>query len=175
MIKKGKDIFTIGHSTHPFDLFIKLLKNYNIEVLVDVRSNPYSTFSPQFDKNNIKKAVEDSGIKYLYFGKELGGRPKEKEFYDSKGHINYTRLSKSSIFLKGIYRLEKGLHQYRIAIMCSEEDPSNCHRTLLVGRVLIENGFAINHIRGNGELERQEKLSDAIEGVHSKNQQLSLF
>jgi len=177
MGNKGGGIFTIGHSNHPFDFFVNLLKRYDIEILVDIRSNPYSKFSPQFDIANIKKEIKYFGVKYLYLGKELGGKPKGEEFYDSEGKINYVHLAESKIFREGLQRLEKGLQKYRIAIMCSEENPFNCHRTLLVGRALIEIGFILNHIRGNGELEVQEELniSNAIEIEQPKNQQLSLF
>jgi uncharacterized protein (DUF488 family) len=174
---KAENIFTIGHSNHSFDSFVNLLKKYNIEILVDIRSNPYSKFSPQFDITNIKKEIKASRIKYLYLGKELGGKPKGKEFYDLDGKINYAHLAESHTFREGLKRLERGLHKYRIAIMCSEENPVSCHRTLLVGRVLIENGFVLSHIRGNGEVETQEELekNNSIEIEYSKNQQLSLF
>jgi len=177
MDNKGIKFFTIGHSNHSFVYFLNLLKEYNVEILVDIRSHPYSKFSPQFDITNIKKEIKDSGIKYLYLGKELGGKPKGKEFYDLDGKVNYARLADLQIFREGLQRLENGVKKYRVAIMCGEENPKNCHRTLLVGRVLIEHGFVLNHIRGNGELETQSEIdiNNSIEIKDSKNHQLSLF
>ena len=170
-------IYTIGHSSHPIDMFIRLLTNYNIEVLVDVRSNPYSKYSPQFDMKNIKKAIKSSRIKYLYLGKELGGKPKGKDFYDLNGNINYSLIADSQLFHEGISRLEKGLKKYRVAIMCSEENPAICHRWLLVGRALVAKGINVNHIRGNGDMETQDQLEthNENEGFIPKQSQLSLF
>lgn len=172
-----KSIYTIGHSNHLIGRFIQLLQKYNIEVLVDIRSNPYSKHSPQFNSRNIREEIITSGIKYLYLGKELGGKPKGKDFYDSKGNIIYSHLGESQIFRKGLCRLEKGLDKYKIAIMCSEEDPNKCHRSLLVGRALVANGIILKHIRGNGELEIQNQfeIKNGKDGSLSENNQLSLF
>jgi uncharacterized protein (DUF488 family) len=177
MDNRGINIFTIGHSNHSFDFFLRLLKEYDIEILVDIRSHPYSKFSPQFDIRNIKKEIKYSGIKYLYLGKELGGKPKGKEFYESDGKVNYAHLADLKSFREGLQRLENGSQKYRVAIMCSEENPANCHRKLLVGRILIEHGFILNHIRGNGQLEKQSELeiNDANGKRDFKNHQLSLF
>jgi len=81
-----RTLFTIGHSNLDLNLFAKLLKNNAIEVLVDVRSNPYSRFAFQFNKDNIQKAIQENGIQYLFLGKELGGRPKDIGLHDLEGH-----------------------------------------------------------------------------------------
>jgi uncharacterized protein (DUF488 family) len=152
-------IFTVGHSNHMLAHFIDLLKKYQIEVLADVRSHPYSRYAPQFEGQTIKSGVNDAGIKYLFMGKELGGRPKGGEFYDMEGHVLYSRLAESPLFLEGISRLERGVQKCRIAIMCSEENPAGCHRRLLVARVLGERGIDVKHIRGDGMAQVEADLA----------------
>jgi uncharacterized protein (DUF488 family) len=151
-------LYTIGHSNHCLEKFLELLNIHKIEVLVDVRSQPSSRFSPHFNQDNLKTAIRNTGAKYLFMGEQLGGRPKGKEFYDLDGHVLYGNVAQSIFFREGIARLCKGLQRFRIAIMCSEEDPAICHRTLLISRVLDGKGIDIMHIRGNGLLTKNENL-----------------
>ncbi len=155
-------IFTIGHSNHELDHFICLLKSNKIDVLVDVRSHPYSRFASHFSKNDLKKAIQANGIKYLFLGKELGGQPVGSEFYDSDGFVLYSRLAESPLFLEGIERLMDGIKTYRVALMCSEKNPSNCHRRLLVGRVLSNRGAQVHHIRGDGRLQSEDEIANGV-------------
>src|SRR5829696_9023919 len=116
-------ILTIGHSNYSLEAFIELLRAHRIEVLVDVRSQPYSKYTPHFESRALKESLPAAGIKYLFMGKELGGRPDGDEFYDSEGFVLYSRLAESPLFLEGISRLESGMEQgLRVAIMCSEEN-----------------------------------------------------
>jgi len=131
-------IFTIGHSNHELQKLIDLLKSNEIEVLVDIRSNPHSRFAPQFNKDDFKNATQAAGIKYLFLGKELGGKPEDPGFYDPEGFVLYSRLAESSLFLEGIKRLMNGIRNHRVVLMCSEENLAYCHWRLLVGRVLSE-------------------------------------
>jgi uncharacterized protein (DUF488 family) len=169
------DIFTIGHSNHELGKFIELLKASKIEVLVDIRSNPYSRYASQFNKDSLTTAIQASGIRYLFIGKELGGRPKDREFYDSEGQILYPLLSESPLFLEGIERLINGMKTYRVALMCSEENPANCHRYLLVGRVLEDRGVMVFHIRGNGNIQSKDDISQENEKLKGNEGQQSLF
>lgn len=139
-------VYTIGHSTHTIDVFLGLLKLHRIEVIADVRSIPYSAWTPQFNSAALQQSLRSIEVKYVFLGKELGGRPKG---------MNYAQRAQSPEFLAGIERVERGAAQYRIALMCAEEDPGNCHRKLLVGRVLIERGMELLHIRGKGRVETE--------------------
>lgn len=156
---KSLTIFSIGHSNQSIEAFLALLRQHQIEVLVDVRSSPYSKYVPQFNSTALAVAVRQVGIKYMSMGKELGGRPDGDEFYDMDGHVLYNRVAEASFFLDGIDRLKKGGKTYRVAIMCSEEDPTTCHRHLLIGRVLTGQGVDLLHIRGNGHIQTEEDLS----------------
>lgn len=147
-------IYTVGHSTHTMDHLLKLLQMHHIEVLVDVRSSPYSRHASQFNRELLHKSSKDAGMQYLYLGDLLGGYPKDPQFYDEAGYVMYDRLAASAPFLEGIARLENGLQQYKVVVVCSEENPHQCHRSLLIGRVLIQRGVAVAHIRGDGTLEQ---------------------
>lgn len=149
------EIFTIGHSNHSLEAFLGLLASQQIDVLVDTRTQPHSAYSPHFNRAELTNAVTAEGMKYLFLGKELGGRPAGSEFYDGDGRVLYYRLAESELFLSGIARLEKGIQEFRVALVCSEEDPQVCHRQLLVGRVLSERGVTLHHIRGDGRVETQ--------------------
>lgn len=137
---RGGSVFTIGHSNHSAEKFVGLLKGHGIEVVADVRSQPYSRHAPHFNAKDIEATLSDNGIGRLFLGLELGGRPIGEEFYDADGRVDYARIESSRPFLDGIHQLERGIRDRRIALLCSEEDPAGCHRRLLVGRVLGERG-----------------------------------
>lgn len=167
-------IFSIGHSNHEADQFVALLKEHKIEVLVDVRSYPSSQFSPQFHHIPLKESLTAAGIRYLFLGKELGGRPDGADFYDTDGRVFYGKVAKTELFRKGIERLKAGLQKHRVAMMCSEEDPTNCHRRLLVGRVLAQEGVDVVHIRRHGRLESEQQVA-LLDPKESRRRQMGLF
>lgn len=157
-------LFTIGHSNHSADRFRRLLSDRGIEVLVDVRSWPHSRYVEWADRSRMPDVVEAAGARYLFLGKELGGRPESPDFYDETGRVLYGKVAKSAEFRAGIERLRRGARRYRVAIMCSEEDPASCHRRLLVAKVLLEEGLTIGHIRGDGHCEVESKPIALSEG-----------
>jgi uncharacterized protein (DUF488 family) len=156
-----RTIYTIGHSSHTAEHFVYLLQQHRIEVLVDTRSAPYSRYSPQFDREALRDSVIAAGVKYLYLGDTVGGRPKDEAHYDEHGRARYAAMGKDEEFLGGIARLEHGADEFRIALMCSEEDPAHCHRRLLIGRVLIERGAELLHIRGTGAVDAEAHVAAA--------------
>jgi uncharacterized protein (DUF488 family) len=151
-------LYSIGHSNHSEERFLGLLQQHQIEVLADVRSQPFSRYNPQFNDSRLKASLTAAGIRYLFMGDQLGGRPGDDELLDDEGHALYHQMAQSPSFLAGIERLERGLRQYRIAIMCSEEDPAVCHRHLLVTKVLSARGTRVEHIRGDGRLDSEDQL-----------------
>jgi uncharacterized protein (DUF488 family) len=173
--KTERSIYTIGHSNHSPEGFVELLKKYQIDVLVDVRSRPHSKRVPHFNKDALRSLITTNGIKYLFLGKELGGLPEESDFYNEDGFVIYSRIAASPSFLEAISRLETGILEYRVAIMCGEENPFGCHRRLLIGRVLKERGISIQHIRGNGNLQTEEELFLKEQATVVDNSQQPLF
>jgi|SRR5690348_6987582 len=145
-------VFTIGHSTHPQERFIALLREYGITALCDVRSNPYSRINPQFNRDDLKASLQRSGIKYVFLGKELGARSDDPACYDA-GKVKYDRLGRSDLFQRGLERLQRGMRHYRLALMCAEKEPLECHRAILIARHLADLGIDVQHILADGRLE----------------------
>ena len=144
-------IFTIGHSTHPLDKFIRLLERHDITAICDVRSSPYSQFNPQFNQQELKAGLQERGIKYVFLGEELGARSDDPSCYRD-GKVQYDLLAKTELFKRGLERVCKGSEEYRIALMCAEKDPLECHRTILVSRELNKEGLAVEHILADGHV-----------------------
>jgi len=166
-------LLTVGHSNHTLEHFLELLSRNGVQVLADVRSHPDATYLPHFAASRLRAALANASIRYVFLGDELGGRPSEDEYYDADGHVVYSRWAGSPQFRDGLARLVRGCRQYRVAIMCSEEDPRSCHRRLLVCRALLLEGMdaVITHIRGDARLE----LEDTTELLALGTTQIGLF
>jgi uncharacterized protein (DUF488 family) len=167
-------IWTVGHSNHPPEFFCDLLARRRIEVVVDVRSSPYSRYASQFNREAIGPSLEGRAIQYVFLGDLLGGRAEDPRFYDDDGRVFYSRMAESPGFRRGIEQLLTRITQFRVAILCGEEDPTACHRRLLVGRVLQERGVSVMHIRADGRVQSEAELA-AEETFRKTKGQLSLF
>ena len=148
-------IYTIGHSNHLIDKFVFLLKGCGVTAVAHVRSHPYSRHNPP--QSALKQFLQDAGIAYVFLGKELGARGENPDCY-CEGKVRYELLAKEPQFFEGLNRLLKGMENNCIAIMCSEKDPLNCHRAILVARCLHENGTPVEHILADGHLESHADL-----------------
>ena len=146
--------WTIGHSNHSAERFLSLLQQHSIETVVDVRSQPYSRFSPHFRQSRLRELLSEIGIAYLFLGDELGGRPKELALYDGTGNVVYDRVARTERFAEGLRGLMAAAARQHVAAMCSEENPEFCHRRLLITRALLKNETppSVAHIRGDGRL-----------------------
>src|SRR5207249_2864348 len=131
-----RTVYSVGHSNGDLVAFIELLRQSEVETLVDIRSQPYSRYAPQFNLEALERAVRSAGIRFEYMGRELGGRPVGREFYDGRGHVDYARLAQSHTFDAGLRDIIERAGDCRLALMFSEESPESCHRRLLIGRVL---------------------------------------
>jgi len=148
-------VYTIGHSTHSAQQFIALLLRHDITAVADVRSSPYSRFSPQFNREAIKTTLNEAGIEYIFLGDELGARSKDRCCYVN-GKVRYDLLASTPLFQRGLERIAQGAQKDRIAMMCAEKDPLKCHRAILVSRHLVARGVAVQHILGGGALESHD-------------------
>lgn len=146
-------VLTIGHSTHPAEVFLRLLLRHGIEEVVDVRSSPHSRYNPQFNRKTLQAALAGASVGYVFMGGELGGRPADPRCYDGEGRVQYDRLAETEAFHAGIRQVIQRAGERRVALMCSEKEPLDCHRTLLVARVLTARGVAVAHILADGNLE----------------------
>lgn len=158
---KQEAFFTVGHSTHTLEIFLKLLRQHDISAVADVRSSPYSRYCPHFSKDPLVASLRESGIKYVFLGRELGGRSDDPSCYEN-GRVRYSRLARRQDFTDGIERLKKGALDHRIAIVCAEREPLECHRTILVSPLLDEEGQSIEHIHADGRLESHGEAMDRL-------------
>jgi uncharacterized protein (DUF488 family) len=158
-------VLTVGHSTHSFDAFENLVKRHSVTALADVRSAPFSRFNPQFNKDVLECNLKLHGISYVFLGRELGARSSDRSCYEN-GRVQYARLARTDRFRQGVERVMRGAQRHRIALLCAEREPLECHRTLLVARALDEQGVSVAHILGDGGLEAHrdamERLLDMI-------------
>ena len=143
-------IFTIGHSRHTAEQFVALLRMHGIEQLIDVRSQPHSKWAPHFDKETLAKLLGEHGVEYVFLGRQLGGRPDSREFYRQDGTVDYERRATAPDFVEGLARLVTLGQCRQTAILCAEEDPTSCHRRLLVTPGLVRSEMTVVHIRGDG-------------------------
>ena len=154
-------VLTIGHSNHALDVFAALLLRHGVTLVADVRSAPYSRFNPHFNRKSLDTALCGRGIGYLFLGQALGGRPADRTCYED-GRVRYDRVARTSLYRDGIERVVQGSADQRIALMCAEKEPLDCHRTLLVGRSLIERSVAVAHILADGTLEPHDAAMDRL-------------
>lgn len=145
-------VLTVGHSNHPLGRFAALLRQHGVEGVADVRSVPYSRRNPQFSREALQQSLQEAGIEYAYLGRELGGRSDDPACCDG-GRVQYRLLAETAAFREGIARLRQLAGLRRFALMCAEREPLECHRTLLVSRVLVDEGWAVSHILADGSTE----------------------
>jgi len=154
-------IFTIGHSTHSAEAFLALLRQHEVEALADVRSSPFSRFNPQFNRLPLEQYLKANGIHYVFLGKELGARSDDRSCYDH-GRVQYSRLAQTALFQSGLDRVLQGSAKYRVALMCAEKEPLECHRTLLVAKALAARSQKVLHIHADGRLETHEAALERL-------------
>ena len=167
-------LFSIGYATKPLTEFMVQLQSYEVNVVADVRSVPYSAAFHDYHRELLQRALKQQGISYVYLGKELGPRSTNPAHYDATGRVQYDRLQRADNFLHGIERLLTGLDKaLNIALLCAEKDPAFCHRSLLIGHHLARaNALPIQHIGCDGALESQAELEQRLVSLHDLEQDL---
>jgi uncharacterized protein (DUF488 family) len=158
---KDLTVFTIGHSTHSYEHFLSLLRASAITAVADVRTTPFSRHFPHFNETTLRSDLKLDGISYVFLGKELGGRPSSRSFF-CDGVADYEKMAKTEMFASGIKRVIEGAKKFRVALMCSEHDPLDCHRCLLVGRALSGEGIKLVHILGDSSVVSQEAIEEKL-------------
>jgi uncharacterized protein (DUF488 family) len=157
-------VWTVGHSNHDLETLLTLVENQRIDYLVDVRSYPYSRFAPHFNRESLENAVKSRQIGYLFLGLALGGRPERRDHVDHAGHALYGLMAQAPAFQAAIDRVMRGASEHRLALLCSCGQPNECHRRLLIGKVLCERGAQLRHILGDGNVfdEQGVALSEGL-------------
>ena len=155
-------VLTVGHSNHSSEELMKLLLRRRVDEVADVRSSPYSRYTPHFNRDILGETLEQCGIGYAFLGGELGGRPADRSCYDANGRVQYEKLADTDEFDDGIRKIIHAAEDRRIVLMCTEKEPLECHRTLLVGRALVERGVVVEHILAGGRLENHDAAMDRL-------------
>ena len=164
------NLFTIGYASFSITEFINALRSHEITALVDVRSAPYSKYKPDFKKDNLHKVLVDNDISYIFLGTYVGARIEDPECYID-GKLNYGLLKETKNYQAGIDRILTGMRDYRIALMCAEKDPVNCHRTFLICRPLRSYHIKILHILEDGSLEDHTGTEGRLLKLHDLDQE----
>jgi len=170
-------LYTIGHSQHDLDYFIHMLKTYGINYLLDVRSTPYSQFAANYNREQIKAVLNDVEIQYTFMGTYFGARPDDKELYTKEGYLDFEKARKAERFQTGVENVVKGIRAgNKIALMCTEKDPIECHRAIMVARTFYERGIDVQHIMADGVLQSHDVLEQRLLNMYCPDRhQISLF
>jgi uncharacterized protein (DUF488 family) len=170
-------IYTVGHSSHAPEYFLELLQAYDIDHIVDVRSVPASKFNPQYNQKPLAAFLQLHGIRYLHFPQEFGARHTDPELWDETGRVDFEKVRHSEAFRTGVRRIETGLERgYRIALMCSEAEPLDCHRFAMISVHFAQMGYTVSHILKDKTLLDNKGLEEKLmEKYHKKLPRPSLF
>ena len=152
-------LLTVGHSNIELQDFVDLLNSAGVQAIVDVRSDPDRVYRKHFASQPLQAALGRAGIGYVFLGEGLGGRPRLHEHHDADGHARYDLMAEQPAFLAALDRVIVGARTRKLALMCSEENPAECHRRLLVGRALMDRGVDLQHLRGDGSVVSESELA----------------
>lgn len=161
------ELFSIGHSTHGREYFLSLLRMHHVEYLLDVRSTPYSRYAPAYNKDQIQRFLELYGIQYWHMGHFFGARQENEQLYTletEKGLcLNFEQFRKTDLFKTGVDNVMKGLNNGRnIALMCTEKNPIDCHRAIMVSKGFLDQGINVKHILPDGNIITQKDLEKEL-------------
>lgn len=159
-------LYTVGHSTHEIGAFIGILEEHGITRVIDVRSQPYSKWSPQHDHDALEESLRLAGIAYQWEGRHLGGRPDGAEYYTSDGRVRYDKVAESPQFQERLGAVLAAAAEERVVVMCAEKQPDHCHRRRLIARALNEKDTSVEilHILEDASLVGEEQLADNMAG-----------
>jgi hypothetical protein len=155
-------LFSIGHSNHDWPRFVELLRAAGVTAVADVRSQPYSRWLPQYNRNELAQGLQVQDIVYGFLGNLLGGRPQREDVYTLDGQVDYERVRATAAFRRGLDQLVEALDQHKVAMLCAEEDPLDCHRGLMIAPALVEGGILPVHLRGDGAVETTANMEDRL-------------
>lgn len=170
-------IYSIGYTGFSITDFVATLKTNKISAVVDVRSQPYSQWYPDYNKENLEIRLRQAGIYYRNYAEEFGVRQENRSYYSNSGYLDFETFAKSPQFLKGFKKLVKSMNQnYRFALMCAEKDPFNCHRAILVSRAFHEAGYKVVHLMPKGMKMTQKDIEKRLLEMYFPNRnQITLF
>lgn len=146
------DVYTIGHSNVEIGQFLHALRSHGITLVVDTRTSPYSRFVPWANRERLAAELPQAGIAYHFAGDTLGGKPADPSLHTLDGAPDYDKIAESAAYLQGIEEVMAAASRERLALLCSEANPLECHRERLIGRTLRARGCSVKHILSDGAL-----------------------
>jgi hypothetical protein len=158
-------LFSIGHSNHDLPRLIELLQKAGVNAVADVRSHPFSQRHPKFNRPDLQWGLHEQEITYAFLGDLLGGRPRQASLYDPEGRVDYERMRSTAQVQTGLERLAEALDNFKVAMLCAEEDPLDCHRGLMITPALGEMGIVPCHLRGDGSVETTAEMEERLLAV----------
>ena len=163
--KQPLQLYTIGHATRPLDSFIAILKSFDIDMVVDIRTIPRSRHNPQYNKDTLPQELEKEGIKYTHMT-GLGGLRKAQANSINLGwhnlsFRNYADYMQSDDFKENLKQLIDIIKENNVVIMCAETLPWRCHRSLVADALLIR-GIKSLDIFKEGVAKEHELTSFAV-------------
>lgn len=170
-------LYTIGYSGFSLADFLALLKQKDISLVVDVRSQPHSRYYTDYDKEALSRTLKGEGLYYRNYGREFGARQTDPRYASPGGYLDFERFAQSPPFLEGVEKLERSLAQgYCFALMCAERDPVRCHRAILVARAFFRAGYEVVHLMPGGQSCTQDDLEkQLVDRYFPDRDQMSLF
>ena len=171
------ELYTIGYSGYSIEDFLTEIKKHTISAVIDIRSIPYSKYHLDYNKETLKAFLKANGILYRNYAKEFGAQQNNREFYSTHGYLDFDIFTKSDNFLSGVEKLCAGMSKgYSFVLMCSEKDPINCHRTIMVAREFNKNGYSIIHLLPNHDKQSQNDIEvRMLENYYPNRHQITLF
>ena len=157
----SRTLYTIGHSNHPLEHFIALLKRHGIDCVCDVRSHPYSRRFPHFGREALQRALQRQGVDYQFLGNELGARPRDPSLYVN-GCVDFEHVAATVPFRDGLRQLAAAMQNHHSAILCAERDPITCHRMILVARAIASSDVQVQHILADSQIETNEEAEKRL-------------
>jgi uncharacterized protein (DUF488 family) len=155
-------VFSVGHSNHDLAAFLRLLRGVRVTAVADVRSHPFSRRLPQFNRPDLERALSAQRMSYLFLGDRLGGRPEDAALYDAEGRVDYEKVRATDAFRAGLDRLLEAARRSAVAMLCSEADPLDCHRGLMIAPALLELGVSALHLRRDGTVETMAEMEERL-------------
>ena len=156
----ANNLYTIGYAGFPnINDFVNTLKKYQIQILIDVRSSPYSAYFEVYNKNQLSQTLKENGIYYYNYARQFGARQEDTSFYKN-GRLDFSLLSKSAQFIDGVLQVEKS--RANIVFLCAEKDPCECHRAILVAKAFYDRGHEVIHIIPDGETITQHDIETTL-------------
>jgi len=174
--KIESSIYSIGHGNKTIEQFTEELKMFNIEYLIDVRTTPYSKWNQHFNQNDLKYYLKEHNIEYIFLGDKIGGLPSDKSCYTANGKIDYMLLKDKDFFKEGLERLvSANTKSIKVAAMCSETKPEECHRSKLIGKELLQQNIDMLHIINKDKLKTQSSINNDLFGLFASSDDFHLL